>query len=71
MSFAHAGAKPQRVHHRADPRGVHMAGEKEVQALPGVPQGAAAVQSLRAHPHPYQEVSAKENAISFLPVGCW
>lgn len=36
-----------------------MAGEKEVQALPGVSQGAAEVQSLRAHPYPHQEVSVQ------------
>lgn len=33
-----------------------MAREEEVQALPGVPPGAAALQSLCAHPHPHQEV---------------
>jgi len=57
--FCCAGTKPQRLHHRADPWRVHLAGEKEVQALPGVSQGAAEVQSLRAHPHPYQEVSVQ------------
>lgn len=36
-----------------------MAGEKEVQALPGAAQGAAEVQSLRAHPDPHQEVSVQ------------
>ena len=57
--FSSAGTKPQRLHHRADPRRVHLAGEKEVQALPGASQGAAEVQSLRAHPYPYQEVSVQ------------
>lgn len=57
--FSCAGTKPQCLHHRADPWRVHLAGEKEVQALPGVPQGAAEVQSLRAHPYPYQEVSVQ------------
>lgn len=54
-----AGTEPQRLHHRADPWRVHLAGKKEVQALPGVSQGAAEVQSLRAHPYPYQEVSVQ------------
>lgn len=59
VAFSSAGTKPQRLHDRADPWRVHMASEKEVQALPGVSQGAAEVQSLRAHPYPYQEVSVQ------------
>lgn len=55
--FSPAGTKPQCLHHRADPWRVRLAREKEVQALPGVSQGAAEVQSLRAHPYPHQEVS--------------
>lgn len=57
--FSSAGTKPQCLHHRADPWRVHLAGEKEVQALPGVSQGAAEVQSLCAHPYPYPEVSVQ------------
>lgn len=52
-----AGTKPQCLHHRADPWRVRLAREEEVQALPGISQGAAEVQSLRAHPYPHQEVS--------------
>lgn len=55
--FSPAGTKPQCLHHRADPWRVCLAREKEVQALPGVSQGAAEVQSLRPHPYPHQEVS--------------
>lgn len=58
--FSSAGTKPQCLHNRADPWRVHLAGEKKVQALPGVSQGAAEIQSLHAHPYPYQEVSVQD-----------
>lgn len=63
--FSPAGTKPQCLHHRADPWRVCLAREKEVQALPGVSQGAAEVQSLRAHPYPHQEVSVHPCGHSF------